>query len=243
MPHQQVRGPIRTALVGFGVAGSVFHAPLITPNTDYRLDVIVTGDAQRVATAQQRYPQARVLPDWPALLKAIDGGEISIDLIVLATPPAQHAEQAVQASQRAIHLVVDKPFAADVQAAEMMIAAAQQANTLLTVFHNRRWDGDFLTLQRLVQQEAFGTVRSFESRFEWWRPQGFGNWRDSVTLAQGGGLLLDLGSHLIDQAMQLFGPVVHATAELARHSGPQPDSDEDSFVSLLHHNGCVPGCG
>ena len=83
MPHQQVRGPIRTALVGFGVAGSVFHAPLITPNTDYRLDVIVTGDAQRVATAQQRYPQARVLPDWPALLKAIDGGEISIDLIVL----------------------------------------------------------------------------------------------------------------------------------------------------------------
>lgn len=237
MPHQQVRGPIRTALVGFGVAGSVFHAPLITPNTDYRLDVIVTGDAQRVATAQQRYPQAWVLPDWPALLKAIDGGEISIDLIVLATPPAQHAEQAVQASQRAIHLVVDKPFAADVQAAEMMIAAAQQANTLLTVFHNRRWDGDFLTLQRTVKQEAFGTVRSFESRFEWWRPQGFGNWRDSVTLAQGGGLLLDLGSHLIDRAMQLFGPVVHATAELARHSGPQPDSDEDSFVSLLHHNG------
>ncbi|WP_251285134.1 Gfo/Idh/MocA family oxidoreductase, partial [Enterobacter hormaechei] len=85
--------------------------------------------------------------DWPALLKAIDGGEIGIDLIVLATPPAQHGEQAVQASLRAIHLVVDKPFAADVQAAEMMIAAAQQANTLLTVFHNRRWDGDFLTLQ------------------------------------------------------------------------------------------------
>ncbi|MDT8851146.1 Gfo/Idh/MocA family oxidoreductase [Pantoea dispersa] len=237
MTHLQVSGPVRTALVGFGVAGSVFHAPLIAHNADYRLDVIVTGDAHRVATAQQRYPQARVLPDWPALLKAIDGGEIGIDLIVLATPPAQHVEQAVQASQRAIHLVVDKPFAPDVQAAEMMIAAAQQANTLLTVFHNRRWDGDFLTLQRLVHQEAFGTVRSFESRFEWWRPQGFGNWRDSVTLAQGGGLLLDLGSHLIDQAIQLFGPVEHATAELARHSGPQSDSDEDCFVSLLHHNG------
>ena len=237
MTHLQVSGPVRTALVGFGVAGSVFHAPLIAHNADYRLDVIVTGDAQRVATAQQRYPQARVLPDWPALLKSIDGGEIGIDLIVLATPPAQHAEQAVQASQRAIHLVVDKPFAPDVQAAEKMIAAAQQANTLLTVFHNRRWDGDFLTLQRLVHQEAFGTVRSFESRFEWWRPQGFGNWRDSVTLAQGGGLLLDLGSHLIDQAIQLFGPVAHATAELARHSGPQSDSDEDCFVSLLHHNG------
>ncbi|MFB4355219.1 Gfo/Idh/MocA family oxidoreductase [Pantoea sp. BS_4] len=234
MAQHKVTGPIRTALVGFGIAGKVFHAPLISHDAAYRLEVIVTGNAQRVAVAKTHYPQARIVPDWPSLLQLIDNGDIAVDLIVLATPPAQHREQAVQASLRGIHLVVDKPFAPDVSAAEAMIDAAREAGTLLTVFHNRRWDGDFLTLQRLVQDEAFGTVRSFESRFEWWRPDGFGNWRDSVSLAQGGGLLLDLGSHLIDQAIQLFGPVQEASAELARYSGSQSDSDEDCFVSLLH---------
>lgn len=237
MSHSTVSGPVRTALVGFGIAGNVFHAPLLAHNADYRLEVIVSRDEQRVASAQQGYPQARIVPDWPSLMQLIDSGEIALDLIVLATPPAQHREQALQASMRGIHLVVDKPFAPDVEAAEAMISAARQANTLLTVFHNRRWDGDFLTLKRLVQEEAFGTVRSFESRFEWWRPEGFGNWRDTVSLAQGGGLLLDLGSHLIDQAIQLFGPVEEASAELARYSGQQSDIDEDCFVSLLHKNG------
>jgi len=237
MTHERVSGPIRTALVGFGIAGSVFHAPLIAHNPDYVLEVIVSRDAQRVASAQARYPQARIVPDWSTLLQLIDSGAIAIDLIVLATPPDQHPEQALQASRRGIHLVVDKPFAPDAQAAAAMIDAARHANTLLTVFHNRRWDGDFLTLQRMVKAGAFGTIRTFESRFEWWRPHGFGNWRDNVTIRQGGGLLLDLGSHLIDQAIQLFGPVQEATAELARHSGTHSDSDEECFVSLLHRSG------
>ncbi|SCC46432.1 Gfo/Idh/MocA family oxidoreductase [Kosakonia oryziphila] len=237
MPHRTVSGPIRTALVGFGIAGKIFHAPLISHNADYLLAVIVSRDEQRVVSARQLYPQARIVSDWSSLLHLIDSGDIALDLIVLATPPGQHRDQALQASLRGIHLVVDKPFAPDVEAAEAMINAARQASTLLTVFHNRRWDGDFLTLKRLVQEEAFGMVRSFESRFEWWRPEGFGNWRDEVTIAQGGGLLLDLGSHLIDQAMQLFGQVQEASAELARHSGNLSDSDEDCFVSLLHKNG------
>lgn len=237
MAHRTVSGPVRTALVGFGIAGKVFHAPLISHHADYRLEVIVTRDEQRMAAAREHYPQARIVPDWPSLLPLIDSGDIAVDLIVLATPPAQHREQALAAISRGIHLVVDKPFAPDSEAASAMIDAARQANTVLTVFHNRRWDGDFLTLKRLVQQEAFGAVRSFESRFEWWRPDGFGNWRDSVSLVQGGGLLLDLGSHLIDQAIQLFGPVQEASAELARYSGNQSDSDEDCFVSLLHTNG------
>lgn len=237
MAHRTLSGPVRTALVGFGIAGKVFHAPLMAHNPDYQLAAIVTRDEQRVAAARQLYPQARIVPDWSTLLQLIDNGEIALDLIVLATPPAQHREQALAASARGLHLVVDKPFAPAVQDAEAMIAAARQAGTLLTVFHNRRWDGDFLTLQRLIREEAFGTVRSFESRFEWWRPAGFGNWRDTVTLAEGGGLLLDLGSHLIDQAIQLFGPVETASAELARHSGSASDSDEDCFVSLLHRSG------
>lgn len=231
-------GPIRTALVGFGIAGQVFHAPLIAHDAHYQLAVIVTGNAARVQAAQQRYPQTRILPDWESLLQQIDSGDLQIDLIILGTPPDQHARQAHDASARGIHLVVDKPFAANAVQAAQMMAEAQQANTLLTVFHNRRWDGDFLTLKRLLADEALGKVRTFESRFEWWRPEGFGNWRDRVTLAQGGGLLLDLGSHLIDQAIQLFGPVREASAELARYSAASlSDSDEASFVSLLHENG------
>lgn len=238
MTHKTLSAPIRTALVGFGIAGQVFHAPLLAHNAHFQLEVIVTRDAARIQAAQQRYPQARILADWASLLQQIDSGDLQIDLIVLATPPGLHAQQARDASARGIHLVVDKPFAANANEAEQMIADAERANTLLTVFHNRRWDGDFLTLKRLLADEALGQVRTFESRFEWWRPEGFGNWRDRVTLAEGGGLLLDLGSHLIDQAIQLFGPVREASAELTRYSpATLSDSDEATFVSLLHENG------
>lgn len=239
MTHQRVSSPvIRTALVGFGISGQVFHAPLLAADPHFSLAAIVTGNAERRHTAQQRYPQASLIADWHALMQQIDSGALAIDLIVLGTPPAQHAQQAHDASRRGLHLVVDKPFAANATEAETMIAEAQANNTLLTVFHNRRWDGDFLTLKRLLAEEQLGRVRSFESRFEWWRPEGFGNWRDRVTLAEGGGLLLDLGSHLIDQAIQLFGPVREASAELARYGSPAiSDSDEDAFVSLLHENG------
>lgn len=237
MAHNTLSGSIRTALVGFGIAGQVFHAPLLAHNTHFQLEAIVTRDAARVQAAEQRYPQARILADWDSLLQQIDSGDLKIDVIVLATPPGLHAQQARDASARGIHLVVDKPFAANTAEAERMIADAERAGTLLTVFHNRRWDGDFLTLKRLLAENAPGEVRTFESRFEWWRPEGFGNWRDRVTLAEGGGLLLDLGSHLIDQAIQLFGPVREASAELTRYSGDLSDSDEASFVSLLHENG------
>jgi len=239
MSHTRVTsGIIRTALVGFGISGQVFHAPLLSGNDHFSLEAIVTGDAERIQTAQQRYPQARLFASWDDLIHRIDDGKLAIDLIVLGTPPALHARQAHEATARNIHLVVDKPFAANADSAAQMIAEAEQARTVLTVFHNRRWDGDFLTLKRLLAEETLGQVRSFESRFEWWRPAGFGNWRDRVTLAEGGGLLLDLGSHLIDQAIQLFGPVQEATAELTRYSDPHlSDSDEDAFVSLLHENG------
>lgn len=239
MAHRRVSSPvIRTALVGFGISGEVFHAPLLSSDSRFRLEAIVTGNAERVERARQRYPQARLVADWESLLRQIDSGELIVDLIVLGTPPALHAQQAHDATARNIHLVVDKPFAASADSAQRMTDEAERANTLLTVFHNRRWDGDFLTVKRLLAEEALGTVHSFESRFEWWRPQGFGNWRDRVTLAEGGGLLFDLGSHLIDQAVQLFGPVSEASAELVRYSSPRlSDSDEAAFVSLLHDSG------
>ncbi|MDU4094355.1 MAG: Gfo/Idh/MocA family oxidoreductase [Pantoea sp.] len=234
----QLQGKIRTAVVGFGISGQVFHAPLLAADAHFTLNVIVTGNPERQALAQQRYPQARLVENWQQLLQLIDAGDITLDLLVLGTPPQEHRAQAEAAIARGLHLVIDKPFVPHSRDGEALIAAAQAAGTLLTVFQNRRWDGDFLTVKKLLNHNALGDIRSFESRFEWWRPQGFGNWRDRATIAQGGGLLLDLGSHLIDQALQLFGPVADSYAELARHTQPAlSDTDEDSFVSLLHVNG------
>lgn len=234
----QLNGKIRTAVVGFGVSGQVFHAPLIAADDRFALSAIVTGDAERRAQAQARYPQARLVDSWAQLLQLLDAGDLAVDLVVLGTPPQGHRQQAEAAIARGLHLVIDKPFVAHSRDGEALIAAAAAAGTLLTVFQNRRWDGDFLTLKALLRQGALGEIRSFESRFEWWRPQGFGNWRDRAAIADGGGLLLDLGSHLIDQALQLFGPVVDSYAELARHTQPaQSNADEESFVSLLHANG------
>ncbi|GKW49900.1 Gfo/Idh/MocA family protein [Halomonas sp. NCCP-2165] len=228
--------PLRTAIVGFGVAGSIFHAPLIDADPDYRLEAIVTGNAERAAKARSRYPHARIVADFDALLAALDTGELALDLVILATPPAGHRHQAEPLIARGLALVVDKPFAASQEDAQAITEAAREAGTPLSIFHNRRWDGDFLTLSRLIADGALGRVRSFESRFTWWMPEGFGNWRDTTPVDQAGGLLFDLGSHLIDQALQLFGPVDTVHAELDHHSD-SPGADEDAFVTLLHRSG------
>lgn len=228
--------PIRTAIVGFGVAGSVFHAPLIEAAPDYRLEAIVTGNASRMAQARARYPHVRIIESFEDLLASMDDQRLSLDLLVLATPPSRHRLQAEALIQRGKALVIDKPFAPSVADGLAIVGAAQQAGTPLSVFQNRRFDGDFLTLSRLLETGELGSIRSFESRFTWWMPQGFGNWRDTAPASQGGGLLFDLGTHLIDQAIRLFGPVESVHAELDRHTGG-PGTDEDTFVSLRHRDG------
>ncbi|WOH19221.1 Gfo/Idh/MocA family oxidoreductase [Paenarthrobacter sp. GOM3] len=230
---QLAPAPIRTAVVGFGVSGKVFHAPLIAADPNYSLDVIVTADSQRAAEAARLYPEARIVPT-PEAMFALAG---DLDLAILGTPPLTHLELGATAISCGLNVVVDKPFVTTVAHGEELLARASDAGVQLTVFQNRRWDADFLTLRKLVQDGALGEVRTFESRFEWWRPEGFGNWRDSATLAEGGGILHDLGAHLIDQAIQLFGPVEESYGETANH-GPHPEAaDTEAFVSLLHESG------
>jgi scyllo-inositol 2-dehydrogenase (NADP+) len=225
--------PIRTAVVGFGISGKVFHAPLIAADPGYSLDVIVTADPVRAAEAARLYPDARII-QTPETLFALAG---DLDLVVLGTPPLTHFDLAATAIARGLHVVVDKPFVTTAAEGEALIARASDAGVQLTVFQNRRWDADFLTLQELLREGTLGEVRTFESRFEWWRPEGFGNWRDSATLAEGGGILNDLGAHLIDQAIQLFGAVTESYGETANY-GPDPSgADTEAFVSLLHESG------
>lgn len=225
--------PIRTAVVGFGISGRVFHAPLIEADPSFSLDVIVTADPERAAAAAARYPKARIVPTAEAMFALA----ADLDLVVLGTPPVTHFDLAARAIAHGLHVVVDKPFVTASSHGEELVAQAADAGVQLTVFQNRRWDADFLTLKKLLAAGALGEVRSFESRFEWWRPEGFGNWRDSATTAEGGGILHDLGAHLIDQAVQLFGPVARGYGETAHHA-PEPEAaDTEAFVSLLHESG------
>jgi predicted dehydrogenase len=225
--------PIRTAVVGFGISGNVFHAPLIAANPDFSLDVIVTSRPERAADASRLYPQARIIRTPEELFACA----ADLDLVVLGTPPHTHFDLAATAIAHGLHVVVDKPFVPTSALGEELISRAADGGVRLTVFQNRRWDADFLTLEKVLASGALGEVTTFESRFEWWRPEGFGNWRDTVSLSEGGGILHDLGAHLIDQAVQLFGPVERTYGETANRGPHQDAADTEAFVSMLHTSG------
>ncbi len=226
------RQPQRVALIGYGLAGAVFHAPLIAATTGLQLAAIVTSATERRAQAQRDYPSARLLSAVDALWAEAN----AFDLAVIASPNSSHAPLAHAALAAGLHVVIDKPFATSVAQGAALIEAAQRQQRLLTVFQNRRWDGDFLTVQQLIAEAAVGQVQRFESRFERWRPEPNPGWRQSGGADAAGGLLFDLGSHLIDQALQLFGPVRAVNAELRRRH-PDAQVDDDSFVALSHASG------
>ena len=208
--------PYRVGLIGFGLAGQSFHAPF-------------TGDPERQRLAASAYPSATVVRSTDDLWAK----PREVDVIVIASPNRTHAPLAHGALSHGFHVVVDKPFATSAGDARALVGEARQRNRIITVFQNRRWDGDFLTVRRLLAEGALGQPLRFESRFERWRPVPRDNWRERGTPDEAGGLLFDLGSHLIDQALQLFGPVTSVYAELdRRRAGVQVD--DDSFLALTH---------
>ncbi|MEP0545949.1 MAG: Gfo/Idh/MocA family oxidoreductase [Rhodothermales bacterium] len=223
-------GPIRVGLLGYGLAGSAFHAPLIAATPGMDLAAVVTGNAERAQQARDRYPGALIVPSAERLWERAD----DLDLVVLATPNRTHVPLTLAAFDAGLGVVVDKPLTPTVDDGRHLIAEAERRNLLLTVFHNRRWDGDFLTLQRLLREGALGDVQRFESRFEKWRPVPKPGWRQQAAPEEAGGLLFDLGAHLIDQALVLFGPVRDVYAELDARRG---DVDDDVFVALTHTSG------
>ncbi|HET9724139.1 MAG TPA: Gfo/Idh/MocA family oxidoreductase [Actinomycetota bacterium] len=223
---------IRVGLVGFGLGGAVFHAPLIDATAALSLDAIVTTHPERVARARERYPSARVLPDVDALLSSAD----ELDLVVVTTPNRSHVAIALGAVEAGLHVVMDKPIAPSSVDARGLATAAADRGVLLSVFQNRRWDADFLTVRRLLEGDALGRVVRLESRFERWDPALGGGWRELGAPEEGGGMLLDLGSHLVDQAIQLLGPPISVYAEVGRRR-PGAEADDDAFVALVHPGG------
>lgn len=222
--------PIRTALVGFGRGGALQHAPQLIPSPDYELTTVVTRDPERAAAVRALSPRTRIAAGIDELW------ETEHDLIAVSTPNATHGAIAREAIARGIPVLVDKPLAEDAAAARALVGAAAAAGVLLEVFQNRRWDGDFLTVRDLVSSGALGEVRVFESRFGWWDPQPPETWKAAASVAAGGGALFDMGPHLLDQAILLFGPVDSWYAELDAWR-PASSADDDVLVTLTHASG------
>jgi predicted dehydrogenase len=222
--------PLRAAIIGFGTSGRVFHAPFLEADPAYSLAAVVTRDEQRAAEVAARYPAARVVPAVAHLL------ELELDLVVIGTPPATHAELAHAFLDAGVAVVVDKPFTVTASEGRELVAKAERLGVPLTVFQNRRWDGDFRTVRKLLADGAFGDVWRFESRFEWWKPERGASWKTSTKIAEGGGILYDLGTHLLDQAVCLFGDAEPVYSEVvSRRAGGV--ADDDAFVVLRHESG------
>lgn len=197
--------PVRAALVGFGYAGRTFHAPLIAACPDLRLEAVVSRQAEAIVPV---WPDVRVLAAFDDVL-----ADPAIDLVVLATPNDLHAAQAEAALQAGKAVVVDKPFTLTAAEARRLAALAEERGLLLSVFHNRRWDADFLTVQALIAEDRLGAVVRFESSFNRYRPEVRDRWREGD--GPGAGLWYDLGPHLIDQALVLFGRPLGVSCDLA----------------------------
>ncbi|MGZ8471349.1 MAG: Gfo/Idh/MocA family protein [Gemmatirosa sp.] len=228
----RVDDALRVGLIGYGLGGAVFHAPCIAVTDGLRLAAIVTGDAERQRLAARMHPEARIVASVDALWTMAD----ALDVVVIAAPNAAHAPLAMAALSHGLHAVVDKPFATTVADARAMRDAARRRGLLVAPYHNRRWDGDFLTLRRLVSDGALGTLHRFESRFDRWRPSPKPRWTAPDALACGEGIDLDLGTHLVDQALVLGGPVRRVYAEADRRHADVTVPD-DLFLALTHASG------
>ncbi|WP_157254176.1 Gfo/Idh/MocA family oxidoreductase [Nonomuraea typhae] len=215
---------LRVGLAGYGVAGRTFHAPLIESTPGLSLAAVVTRSAERRSALRGERPGVPALDSLDDLLRS------GPDVVVLATPSETHVPYALACVEAGVPVVVDKPFAPSPEQARRVMDAARARSVPVTVFQNRRWDGDYLTVRRLLAGNALGRVHRFESRWEFAA--------DVDPARPGGGLLSELGVHLIDQAVQAFGPAGGVYAELASRR-PRAAADDDVFVAMTHRSGVL----
>jgi predicted dehydrogenase len=214
---------LNVGIVGYGYASATFHAPLIAGVRGLKL-----------AAVASRHP-AKVQRDWPGVAVESSPEDLfarrDLQLVVIPTPNGTHFPLACQALASGKHVVVDKPFTVTVAEARALKERAERAGLLLSVFHNRRWDADFLTLKQVLREGILGRIVHFESHFDRYRPGVRNRWRERP--GPGAGLWYDLGPHLLDQALQLFGPPDSITLDLAvQREGAEVD---DWFHAVLHY--------
>jgi predicted dehydrogenase len=217
---------VKIGLFGYGFGGKYFHAPLIAAAPGAELAGVVTRSAQRRTEVAAEHPGT---PTYDTLADLAAAGA---QAVAISTPADTHIPLVLEAIELGLAVVCDKPFALNAESARTAVQAAESAGVLLTVYQNRRWDADFLTVRRLLDSGELGAIARFESRFERFDPAG------SVP-ASGGGLLRDFGSHLFDQALHLFGPAVSVYAEL----NTDVALEDRFFASLRHRNGVTSHLG
>ncbi len=214
--------PVRIGLAGYGLGGRYFHAPLIASAANCEFLGVVT-------TSPERRRQVAEDLGRPAFASLADLASAGAEAVAISTPAATHVTLTQQALRLGLAVVCDKPFALDADSARTTVELADRLEVPLTVYQNRRWDSDFLTVRELLGQGALGTLTVFESRFERFRPE-------PGPPAAGGGTLLDFGSHLADQALVLAGPVRSVYAEMHYRTDPG-GLDDDVFIALIHEGG------
>lgn len=218
---------INVGLVGYGLSGSVFHAPLIESVPGLTLKAIVSSAPEKV---HRDHPTVAVVPTLDHLLAHED-----ISLIVIATPNDTHYDFAKQAIAAGKHVIVDKPFVIHTAQADELIALAHKHTVLFSVYHNRRWDNDFLTIRHLLQTGMLGELSTYEAHYDRYRPLVQDRWRERNT--PGSGTLYDLGSHLIDQALFLFGLPETVSARIqAQRMGAVADDYFHLVLTYPRHN-------
>ncbi|MEX0646636.1 MAG: oxidoreductase [Balneolaceae bacterium] len=215
---------IQTGLVGYGKSARIFHAPLIEAAEGISFRSAVQRHSDSVL---DQYPEVRVYRDLKSLLK-----EDLTELVIITTPNYLHYQQAFEALSAGKHVVVEKPFTPEYKQAEKLIALAERQKGTLTVYHNRRWDGDFLTLKKILKDKSVGQPVEFESTFNRFRNVLRKDaWKEKDL--PGSGILYDLGSHLIDQVLQLFGTPHSLYADIRTQRGGVAD---DFFEIDLHYD-------
>lgn len=216
---------MRIGLVGYGHGGRFFHAPLIATLPGATFVGVVTRSPERRQQLAADQPGVKAFASIGQIVEA------GVDVLVISTTLKGRPALVLEAIEHGVAVVSDKPFAGNAAQADALIIAAERQGVLLSVYQNRRWDSDYLTLRKLIEAGALGPVSRFESRVERYSPAAVGN-------ASGGGFLRDLGSHLVDQALQLFGPVERVFAQL-QLSAEHPSVDHGFFVALTHASGVI----
>lgn len=217
---------VGVGVVGYGLGGRVFHAPFVSAVPGLRLVSIMqrSGDA-----AAKAYPSVKIE-------RSIEGtlADKSVDVVVVSTPNETHFALAKEVLEAGKHVVIDKPFAPTSAEAHALLELAKSKGLLAIPFHNRRWDGDFLTVKKLLKEAAVGRLVTFESHFDRFRPVPRANtWKEAENPANG--MLFDLGPHLVDQALALFGPPDAITASV--RADRDQTAIEDAFDITLHYKG------
>lgn len=228
------------ALIGYGYTSATFHTPHIGAVAGLRVTHIASSNPEK---ALRDHPQAIISASPQQIMQAPE-----VDLVVIATPSASHHALARDALLAGKHVVVEKPFVLSTAQADELIALAANRQRLLSVFHNRRWDGDFLTVRHQIESGALGEVSTFCSNMDRFRPQVRDRWREHD--APGSGILYDLGSHLIDQALQLFGMPQTLMADVGPQRPGSPSVDYFHIVlgygkrrAILHAGSIVARTG